>query len=77
MTKILKSTQNVWLKRLRANSNMNIKLKSTRKCPIIAVTAHTDNETVENAKQAGVETVIFKPVSHNELWRALKKYYIF
>ena len=56
---------------------MNIKLKSARKCPIIAATAHTDNETVENAKQAGVETVIFKPVSHNELWRALKKYYIF
>ncbi len=44
-------------------------------CPVVAVTAFTDEATFKQAEKVGMKKVINKPVSKGTLQQVLKEYY--
>ncbi len=52
-----------------------MKFKTTRVCPVVAVTAFTDESTFKKAEKVGIKKVINKPVSKTALEEVLKKFY--
>ncbi len=44
-------------------------------CPVVAVTAFTDEATYNKAEKVGMKKVINKPVSKDTLLQVLKEYY--
>ncbi len=52
-----------------------MKFKTNRVCPVVAVTAYTDESTYKKAERVGIKKVINKPVSKTALEEVLNKYY--
>jgi response regulator of citrate/malate metabolism len=52
-----------------------MKFKTNRVCPVVAVTAYTDESTYKKAERVGIKKVINKPVNKTALEEVLNKYY--
>jgi CheY-like chemotaxis protein len=65
-------TQNAWFASMRKQLTP-VKFKA-RACPVVAVTAFTDDSVKVQAKKVGMKEVINKPVSHEKLVEILRKY---
>jgi response regulator of citrate/malate metabolism len=50
------------------------KVKATRDVKVVAVTAFTEEQVVEQAKKAGIIQVIYKPVSYDCLKQVINDY---
>ena len=71
----MKSIENVWQLRLRSHTNVNVRFKAQRRCPIIALTACKDFDTTQKALKAGVEQVLSKPINSFDLSEVIRKFY--
>ena len=49
--------------------------KATKMCPIVAVTAFTHDDVVNQVKVAKISEVIYKPVDCETLRRIIDRYY--
>ncbi len=57
-------------------SSLSIKrFKTHRVCPVVAITAFTDEGTFKQAEKVGMKKVINKPVSKDMLLKVLKEFY--
>ena len=70
----IKATQDYWFDGFKKSLSL-VKFKTMRMCPVVAVTAFTDESTFKKAEKVGMKKVINKPVSKTELEEVLKKYY--
>ena len=52
-----------------------MKFKAKRICPVVAVTAYTDEATYKKAEKVGIKKVINKPVSKDTLYQVLREFY--
>ena len=50
-------------------------IKSTRRCPVIAVTAHCDDSVKKKALSVGIVKVVEKPVDVGMIENILAEYY--
>jgi len=74
VARLILMTQKNWSDGLKKSKSIN-RVKIRQKCPVIAVTAYTDQSVYKLAEKAGISQVLHKPVSIFALRNIIGEYY--
>jgi CheY-like chemotaxis protein len=74
LCRLIKHTQKNWFENMKKSGTLRA-TKAYKKCPVVAITSYTALNVATDAKAAGMDEVIHKPVSFRILREVLKKWY--
>ena len=71
VAQVIYSAQNMFRDNIKKNQYYGL-IKVKKDCPVVAVTAYTDQNTIKQAEEAGMNIVLHKPVSLDRLTQVVR-----